>query len=314
MTSLKSTPRIALIYGGKSAERDVSIAGARQVKSALLSLGYEVLEYDPLTDLKKIVEDAEMLDGAFLVLHGAYGEDGRMQGFLDMLGIPYQGAGVLGSALSMDKHLSKTIYVANDIPTPKWSLIGKDFNKKSLNDLLDGLHLPLMVKPRNQGSSVGMGIANDIEGLKTIIDEAFKWDDWVILEEFIEGRELSVGVLEGHSPQVLPPVEIIPGKGHEFFDYEAKYTPGATKEICPAPVPEEVAARAQDLALRAHRALCLKDYSRTDMIYSEGGELFVIETNTIPGMTETSLFPQEANEVGLEFEALIAHLVERMLQ
>ncbi|OCC14835.1 D-alanine--D-alanine ligase [Dissulfuribacter thermophilus] len=303
-----------MIYGGKSAERDVSIAGARQVKRALLSLGYEVFEYDPLTDLKKIVEDADRLDGAFLVLHGAFGEDGRMQGFLDMLGIPYQGAGVLGSALSMDKHLSKTIYVANDIPTPQWSLIGKDFNKEGLNDLLGGLRLPLMVKPRKQGSSVGMGIANDIEGLKTIIDEAFKWDDWVILEEFIEGRELSVGVLEGYSPPVLPPVEIIPGEGYEFFDYEAKYTPGATKEVCPAPVPEEVAARAQDLALKAHRALCLKDYSRTDMILSETGELFVIETNTIPGMTETSLFPQEAKAVGLEFEALIAHLVERMLQ
>ncbi len=307
---VKSPLRIALIAGGVSAEREVSLKGARQIRAALKRLGYDVLEFDPQTDLARLVKEAYRLDCALLVLHGPFGEDGRMQGFLDMIGLPYQGSGVLGSAIAMDKHLAKTIYTANGIPTPGWRLLTRPVEEGDLQAIIESLGLPLMVKPKTQGSSIGMGIARDVDGLKALVESAFEWDDELIVEEFIQGRELSVGVLEDFGDWTLPPIEIIPGDQYEFFDYEAKYSPGATKEVCPAPVDPDIEARARDLAKRAHSALGLSDYSRTDMLLTEDGSLLVIETNTIPGMTETSLLPQEAAVAGLGFDSLIDHLVK----
>ncbi len=307
---VKSPLRIALIAGGVSAEREVSLKGARQIRAALKRLGYEVQEFDPQTDLARLVKEAYRLDCALLVLHGPFGEDGRMQGFLDMIGLPYQGSGVLGSAIAMDKHLAKTIYTANGIPTPGWRLLTRPVEEGDLQAIIESLGLPLMVKPKTQGSSIGMGIAWDVDGLKALVESAFEWDDELIVEEFIQGRELSVGVLEDFGDWTLPPIEIIPGDQYEFFDYEAKYSPGATQEVCPAPVDPDIEARARDLAKRAHSALGLSDYSRTDMLLTEDGSLLVIETNTIPGMTETSLLPQEAAVAGLGFDSLIDHLVK----
>ena len=311
----KSPLNIALVAGGTSAEREVSLKGAKQVKEALLRLGHRVREYDPRDDgLVRLVQDGQGLDCAFLVLHGTFGEDGRIQGLLDMMGLPYQGAGVLGSALAMDKHIAKVMYERNGIPTPRWYLVSRDQGLQDPKGVALGLGgFPLMVKPRCEGSSIGMGVARDMDSLVSLVETALKWDEYAIIEEYIQGRELSCGVLEGWGDWTLPPIEIIPGEAHEFFDYNAKYTPGATKEICPAPVPTQVEEMARRLAKKAHEALCLKDYSRTDMIMAPTGELYVIETNTIPGMTETSLLPQEAKVAGLGFDELIAFLVDRAL-
>ena len=328
--------QIALIYGGLSAEREVSLKGAKAVKAALLELGCTVRDYDIKFDLKKIIEDADQIDCAFIALHGEYGEDGRIQGLLDMLGIPYQGAGVLGSSLAMDKHIAKTIYSANNIPTPKWITLNRSevrgISQQNIREIMaeNKFSLPVVIKPKGQGSSIGINIVKGIDAgnnkndeiwdeetlnmIKNGLYEAIKWDEAIIIEEYIEGRELSVGVVEGISPQTLPPIEIRPDEQFNFFDYKAKYTPGATAEICPADIDPHVEDRARALALNAHNALCLKDYSRTDMILDRSSNLWVIETNTIPGMTETSLLPQEARAVGIEFKGLIRHLITMALK
>ncbi len=309
----RSKIRLALICGGTSAEREVSLAGAREVEEALDPKRYHVKRYDPATDLDKLVLDAPGLDVAFVLLHGRPGEDGTIQGMLDLIGLPYQGSGVLGSALAMDKHLSKVVYQQAGIPTPAWICMDSP-DQLSAREIVSILGLPVMVKPSGQGSSVGMNKVTEEEKLTSAIEEAFKWDDRVIVEAFVKGRELTGGILGMKEPETLPIVEIIPGDKYKFFDYEAKYKAGATREICPAPIPEETAQRAQKLALDAHKALRLKGYSRTDMILTEEGELFVLETNTIPGMTPTSLFPQAAQAAGLTFGALLDHLIEMAME
>ncbi len=303
---------VALIAGGKSGERDVSLAGAAGVEKALDPQKYEIKRYDPATDLAKIASDAESIDVAFILLHGPLGEDGSMQGFLDLLGIPYQGAGILGSALAMDKNLAKILYKGAGISVPPWEMATtKDIEDPSR--LLASLELPVVIKPIRQGSSLGMSIAKDSESLKEGLQAAFKYDDQVMVEQFVSGREITCGVLGNTELVPLPLVEIIPGEEFTFFDYQAKYEPGASKEICPADLSADMTVRAQEIALIAHRALQLKGYSRTDMIVA-GDEIYALETNTIPGMTPTSLLPQAAAAYGLEFSALLDRLIELALE
>lgn len=301
--------RIALLAGGRSGEREVSLMGAVGVEKALDDEKFQVTRYDPLTDLGKIAAEKDQIDFAFLLLHGLWGEDGTMQGFLDLLDIPYQGSGVLGSALAMDKNLSKKLYKLRDMPVADWRIVEKnrDF---SIQDLVAELQLPLVVKPVADGSSLGMTIAQNVAELGVGITQAFKHGDKVMVESFLKGREITVGVLGNDEPEALPLVEIIPGDEHAFFDYNAKYQPGATKEICPAEVDEEITAKAQEYGVAAHKALQLRGYSRTDMILADDGELYLLETNTIPGMTPTSLYPQAAAEYGLDFSGLLEKLIE----
>lgn len=301
--------RIALLAGGRSGEREVSLMGAVGVEKALDDEKFQVTRYDPLTDLGKIAAEKDQIDFAFLLLHGLWGEDGTMQGFLDLLDIPYQGSGVLGSALAMDKNLSKKLYKLSDLPVADWRIVEKnrDF---SIQDLVAELQLPLVVKPVADGSSLGMTIAQNVAELGVGITQAFKHGDKVMVESFLKGREITVGVLGNDEPEALPLVEIIPGDEHAFFDYNAKYQPGATKEICPAEVDEEITAKAQEYGVAAHKALQLRGYSRTDMILADDGELYLLETNTIPGMTPTSLYPQAAAEYGLDFSGLLEKLIE----
>lgn len=301
--------RVALLCGGRSSERDVSLKGAEEVKNALDPLRYEVTVYDPAVDLARLVKDASGLDVVFILLHGRFGEDGTVQGLLDLLGLPYQGSGVLGSALAMDKHLSKVIYRQAGIQTPPWMLLEKSERPCGV-DIIKHLGLPLMIKPAAQGSSVGMGKVVNIEDLEPALDEAFKWDKKVIAEAFIQGREITGAVLGLDEPQALPIVEICPGEGHGFFDYHAKYQKGASREICPADLPDDVTKEAQRLAVMAHKALDLTAYSRTDMIVTPDNGIFVLETNTIPGMTPTSLFPQAARAAGISFSELLDRLIE----
>lgn len=305
--------RLALIAGGKSDEREISLQGASGVTAALDAEKYAVTRYDPATDLARLAADADTIDTAFILLHGLYGEDGTIQGFLELLDIPYQGAGVLGSATAMDKNLAKTLYRLNDLPVAPWLMAGKeDINKPER--LVGELRLPCVVKPVRQGSSIGMSIVRKQEELGPALALAFAHDDQVMVEEYIQGRELTAAVLGNGDLQALPLIEIIPDSRYAFFDYEAKYQPGATKEVCPAEVGESIRLKAQEYALAAHRCLGLKGYSRTDMMLSRDNRLYLLETNTIPGMTPTSLFPQAAAAAGYSFTALLDKLIELALE
>lgn len=304
--------RLALIAGGTSAERDVSLRGAAGVEKALDPQKYKVVRYDPATDLARIAQDAASIDVAFLLLHGINGEDGTIQGFLDLLGVPYQGAGVLGSALAMDKNLAKVLYQLNGLPVAPWIML----ESGDLDDpgrIIAEVGLPCVVKPVRQGSSVGMSIVRDVENLSAALRLALEYDNEVMVEKYVQGRELTVGVLGTTDVQALPLVEIIPSAQYEFFNYEAKYKPGASTEICPAEVSDKIRQKAQDYAVRAHRALRLRCYSRTDMILA-GDELYLLETNTIPGMTPTSLLPQAAAAAGYSFSDLLDRLIELALE
>jgi len=304
--------RLALLAGGKSGEREVSLKGAEEVFKALNPQKYEVRRYDPATDLAKLAAEADTLDVAFILLHGPFGEDGTVQGFLDLLSIPYQGSGVLGSALAMDKNLAKILYRNNGLKVPDWYMAEKeDINNPG--KVLGQLGLPLVIKPASQGSSLGMTIARSEDDITEGLKKAFAIDHQVMIEEFIEGREITGGVLGNNELTALPLVEIIPGEQYEFFDYDAKYQPGASTEICPAVLDDPLTIRAQQYALTAHRALQLRGYSRTDMIIS-GDDIYVLETNTIPGMTPTSLLPQGAAAAGLDFAALLDRLIELSLE
>lgn len=304
--------RLALIAGGTSDEREVSLRGAAGVEKALDPEKYEVVRYDPATDLARIAAEAGSIDVAFLLLHGVHGEDGTIQGFLDLLGIPYQGAGVLGSALAMDKHLAKTMYKLSGLPVAPWVMV-ETSDLQHPDRILAEVGLPCVVKPVRQGSSIGMSIVRTVEQLPEALRLALRHDNEVMVEAYIKGRELTVGVLGNQALMPLPLIEIIPNAQYEFFDYEAKYQPGASKEICPAPVDAQVRDKAQQYALIAHRCLQLRGYSRTDMILS-GDELYLLETNTIPGMTPTSLLPQAAAEAGIPFAQLLDRLIELAME
>jgi D-alanine-D-alanine ligase len=299
--------RLALIAGGKSSEREVSLKSGTQVFQALNKDKYNIHRYDPLTDLGQLVQDAQELDAALIIMHGRGGEDGSMQGLLDLLEIPYQGSGVLASALAMNKELSKAIYQQSGLKVPK-ALIFNRAEAPSPQEIEAALKLPVVIKPVNEGSSIGITKAETLESLKTGLSAAFALDNRVLVEEFIQGTEVTGGVLGNARLQALPLVEIIPASTYAFFDYEAKYQPGASEEICPARLDAGMTRRAQECALTAHRALGCRGYSRTDMMVRDG-EIYVLETNTIPGMTATSLFPQGAKAAGIEFPDLLDTLI-----
>jgi len=303
---------IALISGGISSEREVSINSGKQVYEALDKEKYEIFAYDPKTDLVKLAMDAGRIDAALIILHGPFGEDGTVQGMLDLLDIPYQGAGVLGSAMAMNKVVSKRLYALAGLPVLP-DVVIRDGQAFSVDQIVEKLGLPVVTKPATSGSSIGMTIVKSAADLDGAIEKALRYDHDVLVEKFMSGIEITGGVLGNDDPETLPLIEIIPGEGYEFFDYDAKYKAGATKEICPARIDEELTRRAQGFARDAHLALHCQGYSRTDMILA-GDELFLLETNTIPGMTATSLFPQAANVAGYSFGALLDRLVELSLE
>ncbi len=304
---------IALVAGGTSGEREVSLSGAAGVEKALDSEKFIVSRYDPATDLALLAADAPKLDFAFILLHGLFGEDGTMQGFLDLLGVPYQGSGVLGSAIAMDKHLAKELYKLNGLPVADWQIIGSG-DEVDIDALLTRFGLPVVIKPVREGSSLGLTLAETREQLIDGIEKAQNHDSQIMIEKYISGRELTVGVLGNEELQGLPVIEIIPGEGFSFFDYDAKYKAGASEEICPAEISGELTALVQKYGVAAHKVLRLTGYSRTDIMLSEDGSLYLLETNTIPGMTPTSLMPQAAAEYGLAFPQFLEKLIELGIQ
>lgn len=303
---------LALLCGGNSSEREVSLMGGSQVWEALDKAKYDVRRYDPRSDLAKLVAEAAEIDAALIILHGANGEDGTVQGLLDLLGIPYQGSGVLGSAVAMNKLAAKRLYAQAGLPVPDYVDLrqGEPVDTRALADRFG---LPLVVKPATGGSSVGISIVRSTDRIRPALELAFTHDATVLIEAYIAGRELTGGVIGNERLEALPIIEIIPDKHHDFFDYEAKYTAGVSEEICPAPIDAELTAQAMELAKAAHRALFCRGYSRSDMIL-RGREIFLLETNTIPGMTANSLIPRAARTAGMSFSQLLDRLVELSLE
>lgn len=299
--------KLALLSGGVSSEREVSLNSGKQVLDALDKDKYDITQYDPKTDLQQLVIDADNIDAALIILHGPFGEDGTVQGLLDLLDIPYQGAGVLGSSVAMNKLTAKQLYENAKIPTPPYLAFSMN-EKIDVTQVAGSLDLPLVIKPACAGSSVGMSIVKEVSGLEDAFKSGFEHDDTIIIEKYIKGIELTCGVLGNDDLEALPVIEIIPGEGHEFFDYQAKYVAGETNEICPARIDDNITSKVQQLAKNAHKALFLKGYSRTDFILSNN-ELQVLETNTIPGMTATSLYPQSAKVGGYSFTKLLDKLI-----
>lgn len=252
-----------------------------------------------------VLELCQLADVVFLALHGSCGEDGRIQAALDLLGVKYTGSGFLGSALAMDKDLTKRIVSPLGVRTPEWRTMS--YNETDIPSISQASELPMVVKPVDSGSSMGVAIAHTREELVEAL-EANLSQRRVILEEYISGREIDVAVLDDKS---LPPIEIRPK--HGFYDYVNKYQAGATVEICPAPIDSDTEKRLGDIALTVHRALGLKAYSRSDYIVNEKGEIYFLEINTLPGMTPISLMPQEAAAVGIGFDELCQRIVDLAL-
>ena len=303
---------VALLAGGISSEREVSLQSGDQVYEALDKDKYHILRYDPKTDLDRLVNDAAGIDVALIILHGPYGEDGTVQGLLDLLGIPYQGSGVLGSALAMNKEVTKQLYEKSGLPVPPYIIYDRNDNV-NVGACVKQIGLPLVVKPVSGGSSVGMSIVRSAGDLQGALDKAIVYDRAVMVESYIAGTELTGGVIGNKELEALPIIEILPDQTREYFDYEAKYTPGVTQEICPARIDEELTQQAQSYAKIAHQALYCRGYSRTDMILKDR-EIYVLETNTIPGMTVTSLLPQAAQVAGISFSQLMDKLIELGLE
>ncbi len=303
---------IALLSGGISSERDVSLNGGNQVYNALDRKRYNIERYDPGTDINRIVEDADRIDAALIILHGPYGEDGTVQGVLDLLHIPYQCSGVLGSSMAMNKIVSKQLYEKSGLPVPPYMVVTQD-DSVDAGDCAAMLGMPLVVKPANGGSSIGISIVKSEELIADALDQAFVHDDTALIETYIKGIEIAGSVIGNKKLQALPLVEIIPGEQHEYFNYTAKYTAGETREICPARIDEALTEKARTYSRMAHTALFCEGYSRTDMIVVKN-DIYVLETNTIPGMTETSLLPLAARTAGMDFSQLLDRLIELCLE
>jgi D-alanine-D-alanine ligase len=303
---------IALLAGGWSGEREVSLNSGESVCRALDKEKYEVKKYDPRDDLIALVNDRKNIDLAFVLLHGRYGEDGCFQGLLDLLGIPFVGSGVLPSAMAMNKRVAKEMYksaglrVVDDVCLQRGQRVSVDAVRRRLGS-------STVVKPVSEGSSLGVSICHSKNELLRGIEAAFQLDREILIERYLQGREVTCCVIGNRDLEALPLIEIVPNRGYAFFDYEAKYTPGATNEICPAPTTKRETEKAQSCAKEAHRVLQCRVWSRTDMIIHDG-EVYILETNTIPGMTETSLVPLAARTAGLTFTQFLDKLIHLALE
>lgn len=298
--------RVALLVGGRSAEREVSLNSGLQVSDALKSVGFDVVTIDAGGD-EFITELASSeANVVFICLHGRFGEDGTVQGLCELLELPYVGSGVLSSALAMDKVMSKHVFAQAGIATPEYAVLrrGEAVDHEALTELLGE---KTVVKPANEGSAIGVTIAHTPAELPAAITEAFRYDTSVLVERFVSGVEVTVGVLGNEELQALPTLEIVPV--HEFYDYESKYVPGMSRHIIPARVSEDARAECQRLSIDAHTALGCRGMSRADTIVTEDGTVWMLEVNTIPGMTPTSLLPDAARAAGIEFPALCRTLV-----
>ncbi|MGA7201320.1 MAG: D-alanine--D-alanine ligase [Candidatus Cybelea sp.] len=301
-----SRARVAVVMGGGSAEREISIRSGAEVLRALQALGYEArsLDYD-----ERFIDALHQYkpDVVFIALHGPGGEDGHVQALLEYLSIPYTGSGLEAAALSMDKHLTKKLLAAEGLPTPVWDLF--DLAGGTLPLLPGSLDLPLVIKPRYEGSSNGVTIVRTHEEWTNAMLEASKSYAQILAEEYVEGREFTCAVL---GEEALPIVEIVANRDG-FYSYDAKYEPGGSTHVAPAKIDDDLAARLQMLGLSAHRLLGLRDYSRSDFIIRADNRPYLLEINSLPGLTPASLLPDACAAVGIGFEALIERLLNYAL-
>jgi D-alanine-D-alanine ligase len=292
--------KIAVLMGGPGSEREVSLATGRGVSKALRSLGTEVVDVDVRDENFELSHDVDL---AFLTIHGTFGEDGQLQQILEDRGVAYTGDGIEESRIAFDKILSKERFCENNVTTPDWQVV-KSGQRPTIP-------LPIVVKPPRQGSTVGVVIVKNARELDSAVAEAAKYDGELLIEKFVPGRELTVGIL---GDQALPILEIIPKGG--FYDFTNKYpflnpqAGGGAEHVCPAKIDNDKTGEIQDLALKAYRALGLQVYSRVDVILSENNEPFVLEINTIPGMTEASLLPEAAAAAGISYVDLCTRIIE----
>ncbi len=346
--------KIIVLAGGLSTERDVSLSSSAGICRTLLEKGHDAFlldvfmglpyEKDKLEEVftlpdhgldivkniseeepdleavkasrpdqsdcflgPNVIELCRMADITFLGLHGGEGENGKLQATFDLLGIRYTGPDSLGCAIAMDKGVTKQIFKQAGVDTPNGVCIHKNKKKKNLEDL--GLELPVVVKPCSGGSSIGVYIAHTQEEYAEALEKSFRYEDELVIEEYIKGREFACGVIDG---EALPPIEIIPKTG--FFDYANKYQDGATEEVCPANISEEISERMKALTVRAFHALKLNVYSRADFLLDENGNLYCLEVNTLPGMTAASLLPKEANAAGIAYGDLCELIIRKSLE
>lgn len=299
---MMKTKKIGVLYGGLSAEREVSLKSGAAVHQALVAQGYNAVAIDVGRDLADVLK-REGIEAAFIALHGRYGEDGCVQGLLELLQIPYTGSGVLPSALAMHKLYSKQAFAAAGILTAPFRCYRRE-EPVTLSGLPFGL--PLVVKPVQEGSSVGVSIVKKEDQLAAALAEAFRHDDEILVEQYIKGQEVQVGILDD-AP--IGAIEIVPK--NEFYDFEAKYTDGMAEHVFPARLEASVYEKAQQIGLAAHRSLGCKGYSRVDLLVTADSDCYVLEVNTLPGMTALSLLPEiAAKGAGLSFEALVSRIIE----
>ncbi|MCC5826207.1 D-alanine--D-alanine ligase [Alkalimonas sp.] len=293
--------RVAVLFGGTSAEREVSLRSGTAVLNALQQSGVDAYAFDPKSQpLAELA--ASKPDRVFIVLHGRGGEDGSMQGALQLLGLPYTGSKVLGSALAMDKIRCKWLFQAQGIATADFRVLRSV--PEATTALLAELGGKVMVKPASEGSSIGMSMADNVAALQAAVAEALRFDQDVLVERWIQGRELTVAVL---GEQVLPIIEM--RTPHTFYDYQAKYQADTTEYLCPAPIDAALTERVQQLAWQAFTAVGATGWGRVDFMLDQQGEPYVLEVNTVPGMTEKSLVPMAAKAAGLSFSELVLQVL-----
>lgn len=297
---------IGVFMGGTSVEREISLKSGNAIYQVLKSLGYNVVTIDVGPDICRVLEK-ERVEIAFLALHGGYGENGSFQGMLEVIGIPYTGSGVLASALAMDKEASKDMFLYHNIPVPPYIVLHRKQEQIALSHIR--FSLPWVVKPVTEGSSVGVSIVKNEEHIWLAIEKAITYGSRAIVEQYIEGKEVHIGILNG---KVLGGVEVRPSL--EFYNYEAKYTSGLTDYILPPEIDHNVYELSKAVALSAHNALGCRGATRVDLRIDSQGNPYVLEVNTIPGMTETSLLPKIAGLVGLTFSGLLEEILRGVIE
>lgn len=302
---VKALGRVAVLYGGRSAEREVSLKSGAAVLAALQAAGVDAFAIDVGTDvLARICE--QPIDRAFIVLHGRGGEDGTVQGLLECAGIPYTGSGVLASALAMDKLRTKQVWQSVGLPTPRHAALS---NEGDCHAAAQALGFPLIVKPANEGSSIGMAKVDSLDALLAAWQEAREFDSQVLVEQWVSGPEFTVAMLNG---QILPPIRL--GTSHAFYDYEAKYHSNDTQYQIPCGLAADKETELRDLTARACQTLGVTGWGRADVMQDAQGNFWLLEVNTVPGMTDHSLVPMAARAAGLDFTALVLTILAGTLQ
>ncbi|RKQ37685.1 D-alanine--D-alanine ligase [Oceanobacillus halophilus] len=305
--------KIAVLYGGISGEREVSLSSGKGIIDALRKKGHEVIGIDFHPDrLSEIIN--LKVDLVFIGLHGKYGEDGKIQSLLDMIGLPYVGSGVLSSALAMDKAKAKQIFEMNHIPVAKSKTYKQtEYTVEQITELIKGnFEPPFVIKPNQEGSTLGLTIIKKVEDIAQAVQKSLRSDDTLLVEDFIQGKELTVPIIGSSSREkALPIIEIIPK--NSYYDYESKYAQGGSEHIVPAKLDEKLTEQIQKYAILAHQVLGCETYSRVDFILTEDNIPVILEVNTLPGMTPTSLFPDAAKAIGISYEDMIEEFVNLSL-